>query len=170
MEQLLFLNNKPKKGEKGGPERAVSTAVLAWSRLAQNKAELEKWLDIDLLVVEGQQYHAKGASAAGALITLATNAGAAAALFGCGFGPRHIKIPTPGEWKGQLKKWQHHPRICKELGWKCHTYNTKTEIYTIPDETRWDFRHREWYDLLDAIGLALWGQKKLEQERKRQRR
>jgi len=64
----------------------------------------------------------------------------------------------PTEWKGTVPKLQHHRRICASLGWSWREEG-KILIPGLPMDVigREQLNKKNAPDIMDAIGLALWG-------------
>lgn len=75
----------------------------------------------------------------------------------------------PAEWKGQIPKHPHHRQIANRLGLQWKESNTKKPyiIVTSPIPQLRDTSHIsdiDWWNILDAIGIAEWASKKLKYE------
>ncbi|RLB78176.1 MAG: hypothetical protein DRH24_14870 [Deltaproteobacteria bacterium] len=115
--------------------------------------------ECELLIIEGQQiYTGKGRARPNDLLKLAHVTGAILGAATPALGPSLVRIPTPREWKGNVPKPIHQERTCRALGWPCK----RTQGYTYPTGSRGaHFKPGEWKQVMDGIGLALWGAKTL---------
>jgi len=126
----------------------------------------EGWIPYDHVVVEGQEYrHARGSNP-NQLMPLAHVAGAVAGAALRSNRDMALTFARPTEWKGTVPKLPHNMRTAKKLGWKFHASETKAPYVVVDDcgdtDIVGEVRPREWSDVLDAVGLALWmkGQKR----------
>lgn len=66
-----------------------------------------------------------------------------------------IVLVAPGQWKGQVPKNIHHPRIYARLGWPTDTPPGTIGVYSAVKPNPGDF-----LDINDSLGLALYGAEK----------
>jgi hypothetical protein len=113
----------------------------------------------DLLVVEGQEYYAKGTKARPEdIVNLAFSAGVVCGVLAPGFGK--VLCPLPRIWAKQTPKNIRHVRLCKALDME-HEVRGGGEKVVVTD-SRWPhIVPGDWEHLLDALGLAAWGSKQL---------
>jgi len=121
---------------------------------------------ITKVVIEGQKYYSeeqKKKSTPDDLIKLAFMAGGAAAYCIDAFGPIvPITVPLPKEWKGNVPKPIKQERILNKLGIPiakrmktgCPVPDVNTGMHC---KNMCMVNDGDWYDILDAAGLALWG-------------
>lgn len=108
-----------------------------------------------LVAVEGQQFYgAKGRARPQDLINLAQVAGAACAALSPW--AERILIPLPQQWKGSIPKKVKHKRILNKLGWSFHEGRVVVPAACPLDV---DFPPSKWTHVIDAIGLAQWGER-----------
>jgi len=135
-------------------------AVAEVSRLLPVLAAdlVEDWilkLESALVVVEGQQFYgAKGRARPQDLINLAQTAGAACASLAPW--AKQILIPLPQQWKGSIPKKVKHKRILNKLGWTFHEGRVVVPAACPLDV---EFPPSKWTHVIDAIGLAQWGER-----------
>jgi hypothetical protein len=114
------------------------------------------------LVVEGQEVYRGARTNANDLIKLAHIAGAA--LAAGGFSRKTLVLPK--KWKGQQPKGvsqkatlEHY--ISKGQGWKYRDNGPEKTptILAVPSDVVVVGEIQDWSEVLDAMGLALWGSK-----------
>lgn len=129
---------------------------------------------LDALVVEGQELYRGQTGNPADILRVGQVAGAAV---GCFSGDLHYMagqayLPQPKEWKGNVPKKIHQARICKRLNWPCdaradYVVPRTGEVCGLPDISR-HLKAADWKHVMDAIGLALWGEEQaLKAERRR---
>ena len=105
------------------------------------------------------------------LIPLAQAAGVAfGTLNACTYGVAYVQAH---EWKGSMSKPVSHRQICRRLKWDSpiamsgylcprpvHYSEVALAIYN-PDGSRGKLLKSDWHELMDAIGIALWGAEKV---------
>jgi hypothetical protein len=116
--------------------------------------------------VEGQEYrHAQSKGSPQPLFKVAHAAGAAFAALARMPMCSHGEFVLPSKWKGTVPKLQHHRRLCHKLGWEWIEKATK-DPYVVVRVTNGDvvgageIKDREWSEVLDAVGIALWLEEK----------
>ena len=131
-------------------KRAVTKMIWELQQLPKRFEDLEQPYS---LVIEGQEIYRGSNSKVNpnGLLMIAQIAGAAAGLLR--EGASGLRIPRPREWKQSIPKPVHQARILSKLGWGYK----KTQGYSYPLSSPFDFKSSEWKHLVDAIGLAVWG-------------
>ena len=124
-------------------------------------SEIRSMPFVDLGIVEGQQIYRNGKADGNNLLKLAAVSGAC--LGALMFKAARVEFPVPRTWKGQAPKGVHQARVLSELGWK-HTWQgpkKPPKIDEIPDgvEVVGPDPGVHWKEIVDAMGLALWGWK-----------
>ena len=119
--------------------------------------------EVDLGVVEGQQVYRGSKVDANGLLKVAAVSGAA--LGALGLRSHLLEFPTPRMWKGQTPKGAHHARILNDQGWEFEFQGPKKppKITSVPDHVKIvgpEIPVGHWKEVVDAMGLALWGWKK----------
>ena len=114
---------------------------------------------VDVGVVEGQQVYRNGKADANGLLKVAAVSGAA--LGGIMFRATKVKFPLPREWKGGAPKGAHQARVLDDVGWEYEFDGPKRppKIVRVPDgvDVVGPDPGVHWKEIVDAIGLALWG-------------
>lgn len=134
------------KGFKGA--KAVQEMIAALQ-------DLPELLPVDkpfLLCAEGQEvYRGRGNADPAGLIMIAQVTGAAAGILR----PfaQDLIIPRPREWKQSVPKPIHQARILSKLGWDYK----KNQGQAYPTNSPFDLKVSEYFDAVDAAGLAIFG-------------
>lgn len=143
---------------KGADSAARMVLMLPSARIIEH-AVGKCW---DALAVESQEaYRGAGKNRAtpDALVKLAHVAGAAAREYSRLVPGRSVHMPAPKAWKGSVKKWITHRRVCEAFGWEFVRHDTKAGGWCEPVVTFGEIKGSQWSHVLDAIGLALWALK-----------
>jgi len=134
----------------------AAVAAMAWEVCKAVRKLFGRFPDIQRVVVEGQQIYQQGRARPKDLIKLAQVAGAVAGTASefC----QDIRIPLPNTWKGSVPKIVKHKRILNAVGWSYHSNSARV----VPKDVDIDvsFPPGKWTHLIDAIGLASWGEKR----------
>lgn len=118
---------------------------------------------IDKIIIEGQEFYQtdqKKKAKPQDLIKAAFISGAAAAFSTVYLSQAEILQPLPKVWKKQVPKHIHQKRILDKLRIPIVKY-MKSQC-PVPDTSKIksigsNINDGDWYDILDAVGLALWG-------------
>ena len=140
------------------------TGLRAVTHMVSALAEIDNMPMLDMIIVEIPRVYPKTKVQPNDLVGLAVVAGAAAAAWVGEQGPQCLlRLVHPQEWKGTQPKDVHHRRICTKLGWRFTTSGKNIWPHmSARDKGQIDcnFATSEWYHVLDAIGMAMWGAKK----------
>ena len=121
-------------------------------------------------VIESQQIYAGGTKNPGSILKLAHVAGGLLGVVSESGWLDRFSFPTPREWKGSVPKQIHQARILSRLGWEYKKSGTVKAGYCYPVGTVFKeakqniegaqgLKRTDWKHLVDAIGLAMWGEK-----------
>jgi Holliday junction resolvasome RuvABC endonuclease subunit len=137
-----------------GPE-----AVMAMARALPAALHSLSKLEPVVAVVENQQIYTgtQGRARPDDILKLGQVAGAALAAIEHVFCVDKVFFPKPQRWKGSVPKLIHQRRILSRLGWE--TVETKTTVRPKGNPLGFHLAATHWSHVLDAIGLALWGEK-----------
>lgn len=130
---------------------------------------------LDKAVIEGQNDHAGGKKSIRPIdiMRLALVAGAA---IGC-VNAIDIVVPSPSEWKGSISKQAKQGHILRDLGIAFEKRGTAKDGYCRPlpmslhlipggDVVRYI---TDWKEIVDAMGLAVWGAKECQKAERHER-
>jgi len=128
-------------------QRLVAAGLYRGKHAAETIGQIQAApiYDLDVLIVERPQVYDRHRTKGdpNALIPLAMIGGAAAGVHGWA----ELRAPHPNEWKGAISKEIHHPRILAEL--RPEELAVVEAMKGVPASLR--------HNVLDAIGLGLWG-------------
>jgi hypothetical protein len=139
-------------------EKGLKGSLAAIAMAGMINYTLTKLPPVDLAVVEGQEVYRNGKADANNLLLLALVSGAALATMSSR--AKLMVCPRPKEWKGGAPKGAHQARILDEIGWKYDFQGPKVPPKV--RETLEGIPPEHVKEIVDAIGLALWGLKKVQ--------
>lgn len=119
-------------------------------------------------VVENQQIYAGKTKNPDSILKLAQVAGGIVGVL-CAEYETRISMPKPREWKKCVPKQIHQARILSRLGWEYKKSGSVKDGYCYPVGAKFEadkkgidgaeVRKTDWKHIVDAIGLAQWGEK-----------
>jgi hypothetical protein len=114
--------------------------------------------DLHRAIIEGQKIYAgiKQHARPSDILMLAHVAGAALGLLK--LFTEQVLLPEPGRWKGTVPKKVHQRRLIIKERWTPR--ETKTAVYPDGQPLGLKLAATQWSHVLDALGLARWGEQR----------
>lgn len=138
----------------------ASTVDRGWEMCAIVNGAIEQLPPAHVFVVENQQAYGQGKADPNDLIRLSHVAGAAAGA--AAFRAGRVLFPRPRVWKGGVPKGVHQGRVLDQIGWGYQFNGPKRPVtkVEVPEGVKLlgEIPEEHWSEVVDAIGLALWGQ------------